>query len=304
MDNADLGGDGGVSVFQSGGVASVSAPEEILICPVCGGALVWGETQAYCSRGHTYDQAREGYVNLLLPNQKGSRDPGDSKEMARSRRAFLEGEFYAPLSQGIAKQIKSYLSEISERESVLVDAGCGEGYHLGHLSQSLRRGRFYGFDISKWSVRLAARRYDAVTWAVANVVRRIPVRDESVDVLVSIFAPRNPSEIHRILKRGGLALLVIPGPGHLLELCERLLDYVADQSPKKDATLADYHPHFQLIQEERVTVPLHLEQPMIRHLIAMTPLQWKSRKSALTQAQRLNALHVTASFTLLSLVRD
>jgi len=260
--------------------------------------------QAYCCRGHAYDRAREGYVNLLLPHQKGSRDPGDSKETAGSRRAFLGEGFYAPLSRGIVRHVKSHFSEISEREPVLVDAGCGEGHHLGHLSQSLRRGRSYGLDISKWSVRLAARRYDDVKWAVANVVRRIPVRDESVDVLVSIFAPRNPSEIHRILTRGGLALLVIPGPGHLRELCEQLLDYVADQTPKRNAALADYHPHFQLIREERVTVPLRLEQPMIRHLVAMTPLQWKSRKSALTQVQVLDAMDVTASFTLLSLVRD
>ena len=277
--------------------------EEVLICPVCGELLVWEETRAYCRAGHSYDRAREGYVNLLLPNQKRSRDPGDSREMVRARRAFLQEGFYAPLSAEVVGQVISALGVGERSRAVVVDAGCGEGFHLEQLRRSLPCGRLYGFDVSKPATRLAARTYPQITWAVANVVRRIPVRDGGVDVLVSIFAPRSPSEIHRVLKPGGLALLVIPGPGHLAELCERLMEHVADQSSKRDAILADHDPGFRLCAEEEVTIPLHLRQPMIQHLVAMTPLRWKSRRSGLREIVEIDRLEVTASFVILSLLK-
>ena len=264
---------------------------------------MWEETRAHCRYGHSYDRAREGYVNLLLPNQKRSRDPGDSKEMVRARRAFLQEGFYAPLSAEVVGQVTSALWVGEGSQAVVVDAGCGEGFHLEQLRRSLSCGCFYGFDVSRSAIRLAARTYSQITWAVANVVRQIPVQDGCVDVLVSVFAPRNPVEIHRVLKPGGGVFLVIPGPGHLAELCERLMERVADQSPKRDGILADYDAGFRLCAEKQVTVPLHLRQPVIQHLVAMTPLRWKSRRSGLRQVEEIDRLDVTASFVILSLVR-
>ena len=278
--------------------------EEVLICPVCGELLVWEETRAYCRAGHSYDRAREGYVNLLLPNQKRSKDPGDSREMVRARRAFLQEGFYAPLSAEVVGQVISGFGEDERSQAVVVDAGCGEGSYLEQLRRSLPCGRFYGFDVSKSAIRLAARTYPRITWAVANVVRQIPVQDGRVDVLVSIFAPRSPIEMYRVLKPGGLALLVLPGPGHLAELCERLMERVADQTPKRDAILADYDAGFRLRDEKRMTIPLRLRQPMIQHLVAMTPLRWKSRRSGLRHIEEIDRLDVTASFVMLSLVRE
>ena len=66
----------------------------VLACPVCAEALTMRATDAVCPKGHAFDRARSGYLNLLLSNKKRSAEPGDSPAMLHSRRAFLQGGFY------------------------------------------------------------------------------------------------------------------------------------------------------------------------------------------------------------------
>lgn len=50
-------------------------------CPLCHASLTHTENSFICPQGHTFDKAKEGYVNLLPVQHKRSRDPGDSAEM-------------------------------------------------------------------------------------------------------------------------------------------------------------------------------------------------------------------------------
>ncbi|MGB1288757.1 MAG: putative RNA methyltransferase [Aggregatilineales bacterium] len=68
----------------------------ILKCPVCDASLVRDEAQYGCENGHHFDVSKEGYINLLLSNQKKSKLPGDSAEMMQHRRQFLQTGHYAP----------------------------------------------------------------------------------------------------------------------------------------------------------------------------------------------------------------
>lgn len=70
-----------------------------LICPLCGEALEKREKQLVCPRGHSFDIARQGYVNLLTVQQKHSLDPGDTREQVLSRRAFLDTGLYRPIAR-------------------------------------------------------------------------------------------------------------------------------------------------------------------------------------------------------------
>ena len=54
-----------------------------------------------CATGHVHDVAREGYVNLLITHQRRQRDPGDSAEMLRHRRAFLDAGHYGVLADAV-----------------------------------------------------------------------------------------------------------------------------------------------------------------------------------------------------------
>ncbi len=80
----------------------------IFICPVCGSSLSREDRLYRCGSNHTYDISKEGYVNLLLANQKQSREPGDSKEMLDARRSFLKKGYYKPLARSAASLIIKY----------------------------------------------------------------------------------------------------------------------------------------------------------------------------------------------------
>ena len=123
-------------------------------CPICEGPLERVGSALKCPRGHSFDVAREGYVNLLTEKPRG-----DTREMARARRTFLEQGWYAPLSDGLNVLAAQCLATASA--PVVLDAGCGEGYYLGRLAEALAPAQHIsvGLDISKDTVRMAARRY-------------------------------------------------------------------------------------------------------------------------------------------------
>ena len=50
------------------------------ICPVCGGALLKNEKTYSCGKGHSFDIAKSGYVNLLPSSGKGKRQHTEEKK--------------------------------------------------------------------------------------------------------------------------------------------------------------------------------------------------------------------------------
>ncbi|MBQ1813418.1 MAG: methyltransferase, partial [Ruminococcus sp.] len=74
---------------------------ELLRCPVCACPLHAEGRTLRCERGHSFDIAKEGYANLLLSGKPGD-SKGDNKEMARSRRDFLNKGYYEPLARAVA----------------------------------------------------------------------------------------------------------------------------------------------------------------------------------------------------------
>ncbi|HEY5653384.1 MAG TPA: methyltransferase domain-containing protein, partial [Pontiella sp.] len=146
-----------------------------------------------CSNGHPFNIAKEGYVNLLLSHQRKSKTPGDDAHMVMARRRFFDSGGFEILSKGLCNSTLFNRPPFS-----LLDCGCGEGHLLGALSKQYK-GFFCGIDISKKAVQLASRRYKHATWLVANGMRDIPIADASMDVILSILAPRNTIEFNRIL---------------------------------------------------------------------------------------------------------
>ena len=134
----------------------------LLSCPVCFDPLESTAHGLNCSKGHAFDRAREGYINLLLANQKGSSNPGDDRVSVEARRSFLEAGHYAFLSDAIIEAVG-----VSVDPRVVADAGCSEGYHLNRLSESVPRADCTGVDISRSAIRQASRTYPEHTWVIA-----------------------------------------------------------------------------------------------------------------------------------------
>ena len=165
-----------------------------LLCPLCGKVLQKAERSLRCENRHSFDIARQGYVNLLPVQNKRSLHPGDTKEQVQSRREFLDGGFYAPICQALCRMAEGMTGPIS-------DVGCGEGYYSSRLAERLGA-ELVGLDISKEAVRYAAGRYKDATWLCASAAH-LPVEDNAVGLLTSLFALTLPEEFLRVLRPGG-----------------------------------------------------------------------------------------------------
>jgi 23S rRNA (guanine745-N1)-methyltransferase len=204
----------------------------MLLCPVrhCRLALVREERRLSCARGHSFDVARSGYINLLQPQEASG-----------------------PLLDAIGE-----ITATSPGDTVL-DAGCGEGFYLGTLA---RRNGFsaHGVDISVPAIDAAARRYPGYEWIVANADRFIPYADRSFSIVLSITARMNASEFRRVLREHGRLLVALPAPDDLVELRGVGRDRVA-------RTVETFAPDFTLVDRRRVTTMADLDAAAVRDVL-------------------------------------
>ena len=263
------------------------------ICPACQSPLTLIASQWRCARNHSYDRAREGYVNLLLANQKSSADPGDNKQMINARRQFLEQGHFAPLALKLAEIIRQQ----SQTDALsLYDAGCGEGYYLQQIAEFLReRGSSVtaaGSDVSRSAIQKAAKKYAANNFAVASSFS-LPLASSSQNVLLQIFAPASNEEVHRVLYQGGLWLQVTPGALHLFELKQALYP-----SPEQHSSNASVPSGFTLVQNQSLKFKIVLPVMQSREqLLMMTPYYWTAVQDALPAVLESMG-ELTADFTI------
>lgn len=260
---------------------------EILRCPVCGGAFEEKKTGLICPAGHSFDRAREGYVNLLSGKRPGS---GDSREMALARRMFLDRGYYLPLANAAGDILKQCCAPGGR----VLDICCGEGYYTSLLAERFDDRLFWGFDISREMVRLAAKRTKKVSFFVANLAE-IPAFDGAVDLGLHFFAPFNDGEFARIISPGGYLVSAIPGREHLWGLKKILYD-----RPYHNDEKAPEAESFELLERIRVSTELEVEgNENISALFKMTPYAFRTPKAGMERIAGLETVFTTAEFVLL-----
>ena len=234
------------------------------ICPLCQFRLTTHLKQATCVSGHSFDIAREGYVNLLVGKKLGPH-VGDSAEMVQARRAFLETGLYKPLADTLVKFVSRTHPE------TVADIGCGEGYYLNQILSSSLTGHVegYGVDISKAAILSACRRDKNASFFVADARAAIPLATHSIDFVLNVFAPKNAAEFARITKPGGSLIVVVPSDRHLKELRERFS--LLGIEPDKPSKIATQLTSFRLENTETIAGQLELNSQSLRWLIEMTP---------------------------------
>ncbi|MCB8942642.1 MAG: methyltransferase domain-containing protein [Ardenticatenaceae bacterium] len=271
-----------------------------LACPVCGEGLALVERTVVCGRRHSFDVAREGYVNLLLDGGKRPKIQGDSKEMLQARRRFLEAGHYMPLARRVGELVAEKVGGLTAVPPI-ADIGCGEGWYMGQLLALLADtpACFLGVDVAKTAVQLAAKRCPAAQFIVADAWRKLPLVDGSISVLLNLFAPRNPAEFARVLAHNGLLLIVIPQPQHLHQLRHKLglLDIEAEKQQKVVAQLAD---NFRLQAIEPLEIEMDLDRTALTNLAQMTPSYWHWTTAVQDKLSALNLERVTAVFEILT----
>ncbi len=271
---------------------------DVLRCPVCAGRLEQRDGALQCPQRHTFDVARQGYVNLLAG--VASRTTADTADMVRARDGFLAAGHYGPLAARLADAAASARRGTdSGAAPVILDVGAGTGYYAAAVLDRVPRSRGLAMDASKFAARQAARAHPRLAAAVWDAWRPWPVRDESVAVLLNVFAPRNAAEFRRVLLPAGTALVVTPTPAHLAELVEPLGLLAVDR--QKDERLEHgLASHLGLDHREELTFPLTLASADVERLVRMGPSSWHIDEATL--AARLAALdepvHATASFNI------
>ena len=245
------------------------------------------EKQLVCPRGHSFDIARQGYVNLLTVQQKHSLDPGDTREQVLSRRAFLDTGLYRPIAQALIDGAREYGAR-----GELLDVGCGEGYYSARLAGALGM-HLTGMDISREAVRCAAGKYKNGLWLCATA-SHIPVADHSCDLLTSLFALTMPEEFKRVLRPEGYFFQVLAAEDHLLGLKSIIYDHLIEK-PKD--TVPDV-PGFTLVKSVPIRFPFTVEGEQVENLLSMTPHVFRIGHDGAQRLRETKTLTDTASCVL------
>lgn len=249
--------------------------EQVLVCPVCGGALLRTERQYTCPAGHSFDVAKEGYVNLLCTSKSADK-MGDSKESAAARHAFLERGYYGCLKEALTPLLHGNVLDIC----------CGEGYYDSVPAD----GALYGFDLSKTMVRLAAKRKNGGQYFVANLAR-MPVAEGSIDTALHLFAPFHDRAFARVLASGGRLYSVTPGAHHLWQIKKTVYD-----RPYPNDEIVPKSPLLEMERQFRVAQEVQIPAPDLQTLFAMTPYYYRTAPTLRQRLDAIEQLPVTLDF--------
>ena len=269
----------------------------LIICPYCKSSLFDTEERTYvCENNHSFDLAKQGYLNLLPVNQKKSKEPGDNEMMIAARRNFLELGFYDPLIESIKKLVTDKLS-FDTKDIVAFDAGCGEGYYSEKALNSLPnlKTEILGTDISKYAVKNAAKKYKNNFYFVSSVYN-LPFADKSTDIILSIFSPFKVDEFKRILSKQGYVIIVSPAPNHLREMAELIYE---NFRPHTTTIIENMISEFEHDSTNRTTFTIDIKSAEdLLFLLKMTPYYWSTGIERLENITNKSELSVTCDFNI------
>ncbi|MGB5397926.1 MAG: methyltransferase domain-containing protein [Gammaproteobacteria bacterium] len=292
-----------------------------LACPIDGARLEARDKQLVCANGHSFDIARQGYVNLLPVQHKRTRHPGDSKAMVSARTAFLNSGNYEPIARILAELVQT---RVTARHAVdgdgdddddgicLLDAGCGEGYYFDYVFKVLEQSPadtglcMLGLDISKQAILEAARRNKHISWIVGTN-RQPPLLPASVDIILCVFGFQSFEGFEKVLKPGGFIVLVEPGPDHLAELREIIYSEVK-KTPPPTPGHAQAHAKtlgYSLVENQSLQFKTHINSnAQINNLLIMTPHFYRASQSGREAAAQLQTLDLSIDIVFRVLQKD
>lgn len=256
-------------------------------CPLCQHALTLNNKSFRCENNHSFDKAKQGYVNLLPVQFKHSKEPGDNKAMVQARRAFLDKGYYQPLVDSMLALYQKY----AVKDGAIFDAGCGEGFYT-HQHKT-EQNSVYGVDIAKETIKIAAKRYQECFFSVATL-SDLPFNDENFAWIYSVYAPILEQEFTRILQTNGYLLTVAPAENHLFEL----KSLIYRQANKHDVS-KQVIEKLTLVEEQRLNYPMNFANSEdVLNLLAMTPFAFKASEELIAQLKSQAQFSCQADFIL------
>ncbi|KYD04450.1 putative RNA methyltransferase [Saccharococcus caldoxylosilyticus] len=273
--------------------------EKIFQCPICSSPMGIVDLKSLvCSNNHTFDIAKQGYVNLMTRPLATKYD----KELFESRKIIAENGFFEPLHKMISEWIKNEVRLEGETVKIL-DTGCGEGSHLSSIKQKISfpsAGEVLGvgIDIAKEGILVAAKNHYNMIWCVADLAHS-PFKDNTFDVILNILSPANYREFQRLLNGNGIVIKVIPRSDYLKELREVFFDEPEKQSYSNQKTVRRFNANFEAVDKFRLCYSVSLNQSLIPPLIRMTPLSWSATAEKVQALLNMNVGEITIDLDIL-----
>ena len=271
---------------------------DILADPNDGTALSGADdfSRLVSESGHSFDVAKQGYVTLAAG--AGLKHKGDDMDMVNARETYLAMGHFAPFVEAVTGAVQDALDSAPLAESKpasLLEVGAGTGYYLAHTLDSIAEARGVGLDISPHAAKHLAKCHPRVGAVVADVWERLPIRDESVNAISVVFAPRNPAEFQRVLAPGGQVIVLTPGAGHLDELREPLGILGVEEG--KVERMYEQAEGFleQAADPVDISFPIELDKASVAAQVGMSPSA--RHISAGELAERMAALPPTLTVT-------
>ena len=264
-----------------------------LICPICRQKLTREGGTVRCPVGHAYDLSAKGTLNL---SPAAGKNHGDDAGMIAARRNFLETGYYAPLSKALSDELAASLPS---GETLILDAGCGEGYYTAAVAGRVPKARLIALDLSPEAVKACAAREEARAGRLFPLVAgvyRLPLADGSVDAVISAFSPYAGEEFLRVLRPGGILIRAIPDRRHLFALKEVLYEKPYENE------VADFESEgFAFCGVREIKTAFTLKTPSeIADLFHMTPYCYRTPPAGKERLAALSELTVGAEFLLLT----
>lgn len=256
-------------------MSSFSQSVALFQCPICHMSLHLSGTSFLCPQRHTFDMAKQGYVNLLLNAKK---DPHYDKNSFIQRSRILEAGFYSHILEALKEELDS------NHRLTILDVACGEGYYARALSE-IPSYQLLAFDLSKDSVLLAAKKdpQKRVSWFVGDLAK-LPLADDSVDVILDIFSPANYQEFLRVLKPGGKLIKMVTASDHLQELREAAAAQLQSKTYSNQAIVDHFAEAFPDFNMTHLSQTYPIEDKALAHFVQMTPLFFNVNTKAIPLA--------------------
>ncbi len=255
-----------------------------LRCPHCLGDLTLGDGVARCTSGHAFDVARQGYLNLLPGDARTG--TADTAAMVRARDEFLAAGHYTGIADAVAAACAAVAADSSASDATsgeerdggrsgasdgpAIDVGAGTGYYLAAALDRLPGRPGLALDISKHALRRAARAHPRIGAVGCDAWRGLPVRDGATDLALSVFAPRDPAELARVLVPQGALIVVTPTRRHLAELVSAV-GMLTVQERKRERLEGKLAGLFAAVEETAIESRLSLGHGDLLALVVMGP---------------------------------
>lgn len=272
----------------------VSGLASMFQCPVCAGAMnVVQRKSLVCSQNHTFDFAKQGYLNLLT---RPANSPYDKELFEARHRTIMETQLYAPLHDALSRWIEEF-AQGWDSPVRIADLGCGEGSHLASVIGG-RNVIGVGLDISKEGILAAAKRYSDFIWLVGDLAK-LPFRDGTFHVLLNMLSPANYKEFRRVVMPGGVVLKVVPRSDYLQELREAFFDAQDKKEYHNEDTVSLFAEHFSEMNLHTFRYTIELSAEALAPLVQMTPLSWSADQGRVEAFLQQGPLEITVDLDLL-----